>query len=177
MSKLNELSISIFISVLLFSFSSVNAQTKTLSKAKPSPTAKSNTSSIQGSWEVIEQKFTSTDSTSTTIPFRSIIIFTDKFYSITYAIVDRSSWPNIPAGEKASYENLENAFHNFVSNAGRYEIKGDSIMYNVVVSKHPNYMNDVKSASRAFELNGDKLITHTTSATGQKRTTTYKRMK
>jgi hypothetical protein len=154
----------------------VSGQVKTVSKGQSSSAGKSKTSSIQGSWEIIEQKFTSKDSSNTSTPFRSILIFTDKFYSITTAGVDRPSWPQTPTGEKVSYENLENAYQNFTSNAGHYEIKGDSILYKIIVAKSPNFMNDIKNYSQAFALNGDKLITYTSSASGRKTTTTYKRL-
>jgi Lipocalin-like domain len=161
MNKAINLSIGILISAL-FHASSVIGQV--------------NTSSIQGSWETIELKVTSKDSTKTSTPFRSILIFSDKFYSTTSASVDRPSWPTIPNGEKVSYENLSNAYQNFTSNAGHYEIKGDSIIYKIIVAKSPNYMNDIKTYSQAFTLQGDKLITLSTSASGQKTTTTYKRL-
>ena len=149
---------------LLFGASSINGQIKTKS------------TSIKGCWEIIDQKFTSGDSMKTSIPYRSVIIFTDKFYSITFASVDRPSWPTMAEGEKASYENLENAYQHFTSNAGRYEIKGDSIIYSITVAKSPNYMNDVKYLHQAFSLYGDKLITYSTSASGWKLSTTYKRL-
>jgi hypothetical protein len=137
---------------------------------------KSTIPSIVGSWEIIKQEFTSKDTSKSFTPFRSIITFTDKFYNVTIATEDRPSWPETPKGEKVSYDNLTNAFNHFISNAGRYEIKGDSIMYNIIAAKQPNFMNDTKKYAQAFTFDGDKLITHTTNNSGEKSTKTYKRL-
>jgi hypothetical protein len=161
----------LFLSALLFS-----CQSKTSSTDETVQSAKSTTPSIVGSWEITKQDFTSKDTSKTSTPFRSIITFTDKFYSMTIATEDRPSWPETPKGEKVTYDNLANAFNHFISNAGRYEIKGDSIMYNIIAAKSPNFMNDTKKYAQAFSFDGDKLITNVTYSNGAKITYTYSRL-
>ena len=175
MKKTTKLISGILLTGSFLAASLLSCQTKTSSEKEPSSNVKSNNSPIQGSWEIVESNFTGKDTSRAYTPFRSILIFTDKFYSVAIARVDRPSWPKIPKGEKVSYDNLTNAYDNFVSNAGRYEITGDSIIYHIIVAKSPNYMNDTKNYSQAFVLDGNKLITHSANDSGEKTMTTYKR--
>ena len=142
------------IAVLLF-----NCQPKQTSTEEVSAPEEPAAPSIVGVWEMIESSFSNEDTSGVNTPFRSIIIYTDKFYSIEIARSDRPSWPEIPDGEKVSYDDLSNAYSNLTSNSGRYEIRGDSIFYDVIIAKSPNFMNDYPKMAAAFTLDGDQLTT------------------
>lgn len=132
--------------------------------------------SIVGAWEIVEVSISNEDTSFVFSPFRSIIIYTDKFYSVEIATEDRPSWPELPDGEEVSYDNLSNAYSNLISNSGRYEVRGDSIFVDLIVAKSPNFMNDIQKAAYAFALDGDKLTT-TGAGPGGNFSFTYRRLK
>ena len=55
-------------------------------------------------------------------------------------------------------DDIMKAYRYLTSNSGAYEIKGDSIIFNVMVAKSPNYMNDAPNVARHYTLDGDKLV-------------------
>ena len=160
------------IAVLLFS-----CQPKQTSTEEVSAPEKLAAPSIIGAWEIIESSFSNKDTSGVNTPFRSIIIFTDNFYSIEIARRDRPSWPERPDGEKVSYDDLNNAYSGLTSNSGRYEIRGDSIFYDVIVAKSPNLMNDIKKITTAFKFDGDQLSVNLTRSSGTNFINNYRRLR
>ncbi len=158
------------IAVLLFSCQPKQTSTEEVSAPKEPATP-----SIVGAWEIIEISFSNEDTSGIFKPFRSIIIYTDKFYSTEIAWTDRPSWPKIPEGEKVSYDDLSNAYFNFRSNSGRYEIRGDSIFHDIIVARAPHFM-PAKWAF-AFKLDGDQLTTNSTRSSGTNRIYTHRRLR
>jgi hypothetical protein len=139
------------------------------SSEAPQAPEESATPSIVGAWEITSS--TNANGEDNT-PYRSIIIYTDSFYSVEIANESRPSWPQIEDGEETPEENIRNAYEGLISNSGRYAIEGDSIIHDVIVAKWPNFMNDFPRATAAFTLEGDKLVT-----TGNRGSTTYKRIR
>ena len=60
-----------------------------------------------------------------------------------------------------------NAYRHLTSNSGAYEIKGDSIVFDIIVAKSPNFMNDYPTRARSHKLEGDKLLLQATSGNGE----------
>lgn len=135
--------------------------------------------SIVGAWEIVGYSATTPDSTwKGDAPFRSVILFTNNYYSVEIAQVERPSWAERPNGERPTNEEITNAFNGLTSNSGKYEIQGDSIRYTALIAKYPNFMNDSPSFANGFVVDGDKLT-----ITGVMRgnsegslTTTYRRL-
>ena len=139
-----------------------NCQAQKASNVEAALTNGSAMSSIVGAWEIVEASVTTEDTSFTYSPYRSIILYTDKFYSVEIAHEKRSSWPEIPDGEKVSYDHLSNAFWNFTSNSGRYEVRGDSLFYELIVAKNPNIVDRRGGGAYRFTLDGDQLVTYHT---------------
>lgn len=156
---------------LLFGCQSKQATTEETSALSESPVP-----SIVGAWEIVETSFSNEDTSGVFKPYKSIVIYTDHFYSVEVAWEDRPSWPEIPEGEQVSYDNLSNAYASLTSNSGRYETRGDSIYVDVIVAKSPNLMNDVKKYVNAFKLEGDQLTTTSLRPSGTKFTWKLRRI-
>jgi hypothetical protein len=160
------------IAVLLFSCQPKQTSTEeaSLPKEPVAPT-------IVGAWEIIEASFSNKDTSGVFTPFRSIIIYTDNFYSREIALRDRPSWPDIPDDEEVAYEDLSNAYSYLIANSGRYEIRGDSIFHDVIISKSPNFMNKNLKLACAFKLDGDQLTTNSTRSSGANTIYTHRRLR
>jgi len=154
----------------LFSCEANQATTEAETSVSEEPAAPS----LVGSWEITSS--TNADGEDNT-PYRSIIIYTDDFYSIEIATENRPSWPapegeDFPDDEDTPEENIRNAYSGLISNSGRYSIVGDSIIHDIIVAKYPNFMNDFPRSANAFTLDGDQLVT-----TGNFGSSTYRRLK
>ena len=114
--------------------------------------------SIEGAWEITNHEFNFTDTSGTWNPYKSIYIFTDKYYSIEIARKDRPSWHDLEEGEERNADDIANAYNGLVSNSGSYEIVGDSIIYSIVVAKSPNFMNDEPRNSNHITIEKDKIF-------------------
>ena len=154
----------------------ISCQPLQASNNEDAVTNESAKASIVGAWEIVETSVSSKDTSFLYSTFRSIILYTDKFYSVEIAHEDRPSWPDTPDSEKVSYDNLSNAYSNLTSNSGRYEVRGDSIFYDLIVAKHPYFMNDIQKGSYHFTVDGDKLTTIESWPGGITYTITYKRL-
>ena len=147
-----------------------------LAGCQPSTTAQSAESApveeasptIEGAWELVSI----TGDEETFVPFKSIIIFTDKYYSVEIALEDRPSWGDLEEGEETAVEDIVNAYEGLISNSGTYSIEGDSLIREAIVAKFPNYMNEWPRTASAFELSGDQMTT-----LGGQGVWTYKRLK
>ena len=123
---------------------------------------------IEGAWELVSI----TGEEETFVPFKSIIIFTDKYYSVEIALEARPSWVDLEEGEERAVEDIVNAFEGLISNSGTYSIEGDSLIREAIVAKSPSYMNDRPRTASAFTLSGDQMTTQ-----GGENVWTYKRLK
>ena len=122
---------------------------------------------VTGAWEITNVELKSPDTITSSKPFKSIYLFTDKHYSIEIAWEDRQSWPVLEEGVERNPDDIMNAYRHLTSNSGAYEIKGDSIIFDVMVAKSPNYMNDSPNLARSHKLEGDKLLLQATSGNGE----------
>jgi hypothetical protein len=122
---------------------------------------------VTGAWEITNVELKSPDTITSSKPFKSIYLFTDKHYSIEIAWEDRKSWPVLEEDEERNPDDIMNAYSHLTSNSGAYEIKGDSIVFDVIVAKSPNFMNDYPTMARSHKLEGDKLLLQVTSGNGE----------
>ena len=139
------------VTVLLFSCAPEEVKTEKTMETLPS---------IVGAWELKEQNWSNDDTTGTNIPFKSIIMYSENYYSVEIAWEDRTNWADREEGEKATFNEYENAYNNLTSNSGSYEIIGDSLKRDLIVAKHPNFMNEEKTYTVAYKLDGDTLTTY-----------------
>jgi len=120
---------------------------------------------ITGAWEMTNNEWKSSDTIMSRKPYKSIYLFTDKHYSIEIAWEDRQ-WPELEEGEERNPDDIMNAYRRLTSNSGTYEIKGDSIIFDVIVAKSPSYMNNSGRLARHLKLKGDKLVLQTRGGEG-----------
>ena len=162
--KVSKLFSLLFILIILVGCqqSTTEQSNELLPMEEPAPT-------IEGTWELVS--ITGDDETDS--PYKSLIIFTDKYYSIEIAMKERPSWSDLAEGEERSCDDISSAYNDFISNSGAYTIQGDSLIREAIVAKSPNYMNDGPRTASAFTLNGDQLTT----SGRQMSVWTYKRLK
>lgn len=110
---------------------------------------------LEGAWELTHVMRKSPDTTTHWKPFKSIFIFTDKYYSVEIARMERPSWPDLEDGEERNPDHIINAFQGLISNSGSYEIVGDSVIHKVIVAKSPNLMNDYPRYARHLTMEKD----------------------
>ncbi len=109
--------------------------------------------SIVGAWERIDTEQISKDTTIVSTPYKSIYLFTDNFYSMAVAPRERAS---LPASRTS--EDIAAAEAGYISNSGTYKIEGDSIYFNVLVSKFPNFMNNKARMVQQIELDENTFL-------------------
>lgn len=108
---------------------------------------------IVGAWERIQTEQVSNDTTVVSTPYKSIYLFAENYYSIAVAPRERASLP-----ESRTSEDIAAAEAGYISNSGTYKIKGDSIYFNVLVSKFPNFMNNKVMMIQQIELDEEIFI-------------------
>ena len=97
---------------------------------------------IEGAWKLDHISWKSPDTTVYWKPYKSILLYTDKYYSVEVAREDRPSWPDLEEGEERNPDDIINAYGGLISNSGTYEIVGDSLIHYAIVAKHPNFMKN-----------------------------------
>jgi hypothetical protein len=133
--------------------------------------------SIQGVWRAVEITVTNPNPNPppNTLPKGThtniqpeLLIFTAKHYSLT-ADTAAEPRPTTPIKEqgKPTLEELQSRWGPFISNAGTYEVSGDTLTRHVVVAKEP--ANQGKGVSRAtIKLDGKNLwVTQVENARGK----------
>lgn len=110
---------------------------------------------IEGAWKLDHMSWKSPDTTVYWKPYKSILLYTDKYYSVEVATEDRPSWPDLEEGEERNPDDIINAYGGLISNSGTYEIVGDSIIHQVIVAKSPNFMNDNPRYPRHLTIEKD----------------------
>jgi hypothetical protein len=93
------------------------------SSEAPQAPEESATPSIVGAWEITSS--TNADGEDNT-PYRSIIIYTDSFYSVEIANESRPSWPQIEDGEETPEEN--NFMNDFPRATAAFTLEGDKLV-------------------------------------------------
>lgn len=113
---------------------------------------------IEGAWELTS----STNSEGEeSVPYKSIIIFADGYYSVEIAWENVPSWEELEEGQERSADDIIASYSRLTSNSGTFEIQGDSLIRTAIVAKHPNFMNDWPRGASMYTLEGDKLVTIT----------------
>lgn len=126
-------------------------------KEPPGEVAMEKEPTIEGAWEMSHMKWESPDTTIYWKPYKSIYIYTDKYYSEEIAREDRPSWAELEEGEERSSDDIINAYQGLISNSGTYEIVGDSLIRYAIVAKSPNYMNDYPRRAQHLTIEKDSI--------------------
>ncbi|MEJ2583905.1 MAG: lipocalin-like domain-containing protein [Robiginitalea sp.] len=122
--------------------------------------------SIEGAWVLDHISWKSPDTTMYWKPFKSILIYTDQYYSVEVARDERPSWPSLGEGEERSPEDIIKAFNGLISNSGTYEAVGDSLIHHVIVAKSPYLMNDSPRYARHLTIEKDSAYFTNTNEEG-----------
>jgi hypothetical protein len=119
-----------------------------------SPSAQSQPSSLEGTWQVTEVTTTGPNAATTKKPQPGMYMFTGKHYSILTSQGDQPR-PEI-AGSKvatATADELRAAWGSFTANAGTYELSGDTLTLRVLIAKNQGF---AKSGNfRTFSVKRD----------------------
>jgi hypothetical protein len=124
-------------------------------KEAPAEVATMEEPSMEGAWVLDHISWKSPDSAMYWKPYKSIILYTDKHYSVEVAMEERPSWPELGEGEERNPDDIINAYGGLISNSGTYEIVGDSLIHHAIVAKHPNFMNDNPRYARHLTIEKD----------------------
>lgn len=124
---------------------------------------------IEGAWELTSS---TNEDGEESVPFKSIVIYADGYYSVEIAWEDIPSWEELAEDQERTDEEIRNSYSRLTSNSGTYEVQGDSIIHQAIVAKHPNFMNDWPRWARAYSLEDDVLV-----LTGSRGTSTHKRLR
>lgn len=125
--------------------------------------------SMEGAWVLDHISWKSPDTTMYWKPYKSILLYTDKYYSVEVAMEERPSWPELSEGEERSPDDIINAYSGLISNSGTYEIIGDSLIHNAIVAKYPNFMNDNPRNARHVTIEKDSAYFTDTNEEGVQR--------
>ena len=125
-----------------------------------------------GVWKVVEVNITGSDAQTITDPQQpGILIFTIKYRSFM-AINRDTPRPQLP--ENPTDAQLVEAYGPFMANVGTYEVNGNTITFNYLISKHPN-SNPDNLMTNEYKIEGDNLFT-TYVGTENQYTTKYVRL-
>lgn len=123
--------------------------------ALPAPLA-AQENSLEGAWRIVQINPINGDPLESPQP--GLILFTGTHYSYTATTTDelRAEFSN--PDEPTDAEKLR-AYDTFTSQAGRYEVEGDTLITRPYVHMVPNYMNSYPEIAdkSAYSLDGDTL--------------------
>ncbi len=133
--------------------------------------------SLEGVWKITESIVTGEDSSSNSHPQPSLIIFSQKHY--TMMLVPGNKPRALFKDTNPTDEERLSAFDPFIANGGTYEVAGSTLTIRPVVAKNPNFMaggslkyqfrvegNTLWLTSKFTDLNfrvGDKVVPASTS--------------
>lgn len=122
--------------------------------ALPAPLNAQEDSRLEGAWQLVELK--PPGEKPVTDPQPGLHLFTETHYSVMVATSD-STRVNLP--EEPTDAEIEQAYNSFSASAGRYEVKGDTIITRAYVSKNPNRMNAFPNIALkwTYRIDGDTL--------------------
>jgi hypothetical protein len=121
------------------------------SETPPADTAVGPASPLEGAWRATEIR--GPDGATLSDP-PSLYLFTGNHYSIM-RVAGQQPRPTFAAPSPTDSEKIT-AFDTFIANAGSYELAGDTLIIQPIVSKHPNYMGGGQDKMQ-FRLAGDTL--------------------
>ena len=133
-------------------------------------------SGIIGVWEIQEAKISNQDSSWISNPYRSVVIFTQGYYSVEIARTNRPSLPQLAEGESIPEDVLRSTYNGLTSNSGTYELRGDSLYRVARIAKHPNYMNDFPETAVRCVVDGDRMVINGRTPSGYESVVTYRRL-
>lgn len=130
--------------------------------------------SIEGTWQMYEVTVSRGANFRTAInPNLGLLMFTERHYGMFVNAGDR---PDVPpgSGPLATDELKLAAFESFIANAGTYEVSGSKLTLHLMLARSPSGLGS--SPEFGYRIDGDKLITTTTSSAGVETRTTYARL-
>lgn len=117
---------------------------------------------VVGTWRLVSADIRSEDGT-VAYPFGrdaigQMILTADGFLSKQFGGAHR---PNLPVGDwvAATPEEIDASARHYFAYCGRYEVRGNELIYELELSLMPNWMGG--SQVRAFTLENDRLTTVT----------------
>ena len=130
--------------------------------------------SLEGAWQVYQVTISRGAAFRTdTNPSPGLLIFSDGHYGMFVNAGDR---PDVPpgSGPLATDELKLAAFASFIANAGTYEVSGSKLTLHLMLARSPSGVGSRPEFE--YQIDGDKLITTTTSNAGIVSSTTYTRL-
>ena len=109
---------------------------------------------LEGTWKITESVVMGKDTSRTSNPQPSMVIFSQKHYSMMLVPGDKPR-TLFKESNPTDKEKLE-AFDSFIANSGTYEVAGSTITVHPVVAKVPNFMAG-GSAKYQFRIEGNTL--------------------
>lgn len=119
-------------------------------------TAVGSDQSLVGVWKIISGSQVDSAGQNINLNFQSsVVIFTPKYYSITYAVGDQPRQPATERWNPTDEEKLA-AFNSLIVNTGEYENSGSSITFRPQVARSEEFCNG-GFAEYEYQINGDTL--------------------
>ena len=117
-------------------------------------------SPLEGVWQVSELRITGGPNEGVIgAPEPSLYIFSGEHYSIAQVngTGPRPLWPEGATRSDLTPELIQSTFMTYVSNSGRYELRGDTVVTRPVVALSPNFMSG-GSNSYLYSREADNLV-------------------
>jgi len=142
---------------------------------RPAPEATIEASDLEGAWKTVTVHAELADTTWTRDEDRpNMLLFVDGHWA---AMRVRGEGTRADLPEDPTDEQRIEAWRRFSANGGTYAVSGSTITSTTLISKTPNAMNDQRTGSNEFKLDGDKLVrVFKNEENGNSWTVTYERM-
>jgi hypothetical protein len=118
------------------------------------PSALAQADKLVGVWRIAEAETLGKNPQKIKNPRPGILIFTRNHFS--WVDVHGNPAPDLPEPPTLAY--FAAAFDQLTAYSGSYEVKGSSIIANVIVSKNPNALKDNSTLNFEFKFEGDMLV-------------------
>jgi hypothetical protein len=116
-------------------------------------------SGVEGVWQLSEMSGTVSDgkvhTEAATQP--SMYLFTKSHYSIIYVAADKPRMMMEDYNKATKEELLETFVHQFIANAGTYDVKGGKLTLHPTVAKSPGYMKEGTWSAYTMKVSGNTM--------------------
>jgi hypothetical protein len=111
-------------------------------------------SPVIGVWRVVEITTTGPNAKKNTSPQPSVVIYTARYYSVNVVTADAPR----PVVSEPTDKQIAEFYHNFLGNAGTYEINGNELTYRRIVAKSPSAMKAGNFSTYTFRIEGKDTL-------------------
>jgi hypothetical protein len=118
------------------------------------PSAPAQAGKLVGVWRIAQAETFGKNPQKIQNPRPGILIFTRNHFS--WVDVHGDPAPDLPKPPTLAY--FAAAFDQLTAFSGSYEVKGSSIIANVIVSKDPSELNDSNTLNFEYKFEGDMLV-------------------